>query len=296
MVLEEHTVENTNGKSPTSTTNSFTDLTLPESINPDFSSSSHPSLRAFRIGTQHTSCRTFISKPALNRRTRRHLARIVTSSSLKTVSAADTKPSKAILKLKRLMDRPPGCSFLGSKATEVEVSINGLIDSIHLIFDSGSDITLISEKAYNALQTKAKIRQGQKINLVQVTGKTTISGYVPLNLYFKTAEGPIELRIEAYVVRGMSTPLILGNDFADQYALSLVRRETQTFLQFGSSGREEKSRFSTLWVLLSSTMKAMRSKYPITPDPSRIPHSNSVAYELNELDDGCLLTSIQVTF
>ena len=136
------------------------------------------------------------------------------------------------------MDRPPGCSFLGSKATEVEVSVNDFAHPIRLIFDSGSDITLISEKTYDSLRSKTKIQQGQKINLIQVTGKTTISGYVPLSLYFKTAEGPVKLRIEAYVVRGMSTPLILGNDFADQYALSLIRRDTQTFLQFGNSGRE----------------------------------------------------------
>ena len=163
---------------------------------------------------------------------------MVISSSLRATAASNSDPSSAILKLPKLMDRPPGCSFLGSKATEVEVHINNFASTVCLIFDSGSDITLISEKTYDSLRSKNKIRQGQKINLIQVTGKTTISGYVPLSLYFKTSEGSVELRVEAYVVQGMSTPLILGNDFADQYALSLICRDTQTFLQFGSSGRE----------------------------------------------------------
>ena len=60
-----------------------------------------------------------------------------------------------------LMDRPPGCSFLGSKAKEVEVSINRLDDPLQLIFDSGSDITLISQLAYDSLRSKRRICQGQ---------------------------------------------------------------------------------------------------------------------------------------
>ena len=35
----------------------------------------------------------------------------------------------------------------------------------------------------------------------------------------------------------MTTPLILGNDFADQYSLSVKRMEGRTFLEFGDSGR-----------------------------------------------------------
>ena len=55
-----------------------------------------------------------------------------------------------------------------------------------------------------------KIKKGQKINLVQVTGKASISGYVEPDLYFHTKEGPVKIKVEAYVVKGMTTPLILG--------------------------------------------------------------------------------------
>lgn len=43
--------------------------------------------------------------------------------------------------------------------------------------------------------------------------------------------------VKAYVVKGMNTPFLLGNDFADQYALSIVRKEDKTWLVLGSSRR-----------------------------------------------------------
>jgi len=106
-----------------------------------------------------------------------------------------------------------------------------------IIINSGSDITLISMNTLNALVEVPKIKKGQKINLVQVTGKASISGYVELDLYFRTKEGPVKIKVEAYVVKGMTTPLILGNDFADQYSLSVKRIEGKSFLEFGDSGR-----------------------------------------------------------
>src|SRR6202041_83790 len=78
----------------------------------------------------------------------------------------------------------------------------------------------------------------QKINLVQVTGKSSINGYVVTPLIFDTLEGPVEISIEAYIVRGMSVPLILENDFASQYRLSLTREEKGTFVILGNSGRK----------------------------------------------------------
>ena len=45
------------------------------------------------------------------------------------------------------------------------------------------------------------------------------------------------MNVEAYIVKGMNTPMLLGNDFADQYSLSIIRREDETHLVLGSSGR-----------------------------------------------------------
>ena len=111
---------------------------------------------------------------------------------------------------------------------------------IPIIMDSGSDITLISQKALEQMRKPPKIKTGQRIKLVQVTGNTMITGYVILNVYFESDEGPVLIKVEAYVVKGMSTPFILGNDFADQYSISLLRKDGESTLLFGKSGRSRR--------------------------------------------------------
>ncbi|KAJ7606274.1 hypothetical protein DFH06DRAFT_1348161 [Mycena polygramma] len=124
--------------------------------------------------------------------------------------------------------------------------VNGLnVDPMKVIIDSGSDITLISLKALERLLNPPKIKAGQDIKLVQVTGKSSISGYVTLDLFFHTPDGPVKLTVEAYVVKGMSAPFILGNDFADQYSISVIRDDGEAYLEFGSSERRLKVNSST---------------------------------------------------
>ncbi|KAJ3717173.1 hypothetical protein C8R42DRAFT_744318 [Lentinula raphanica] len=136
------------------------------------------------------------------------------------------------------MARPSGCAFLGARATEALGYINNKEEEpVPVIFDSGSDITLISAKTLSKLAKPPRTRTGQKINLVQVTGQTQIERYTVLDLIFETETGPVKMNVEAYIVRGMSAPLILGNDFADQYSISTIRKEGKTHLEFGSTGR-----------------------------------------------------------
>jgi len=175
-------------------------------------------------------------KPPLNRRSRRRLAREIAKQSYYTHIGKADKP---LIELRKIMGRPPGCSFLGARATQTEAftgSLDG--DKLPVIVDSGSDITLISLATLQTLTSRPKIKTGQKINLIQVTGNSIISGYVIMDLYFVTAQGPVKITVEAYVVKGMTTPFILGNDFADQYSISIVRREGKSYLTFGDSGRE----------------------------------------------------------
>ena len=47
----------------------------------------------------------------------------------------------------------------------------------------------------------------------------------------------MKIKVEVYVVKGMATPLILGNDFADQYSLLVKWMEGRTFLELGDSGQ-----------------------------------------------------------
>ncbi len=120
--------------------------------------------------------------------------------------------------------------------TSVPAKINGT--DAEVIVDSSSDITLISSTLWNQIQPEPKLRTGHKGNLIQVTGKSTISGFVQLSLSFPTANRDVEMSVEAYVVKGMNTPFLLGSNFTDQYALSIIRREDQTWLVLRGSGRK----------------------------------------------------------
>ncbi|KAJ3743020.1 hypothetical protein DFH05DRAFT_1401285, partial [Lentinula detonsa] len=181
--------------------------------------------------------KTHMARPSLNRRTRRRLARAIQTQSYSYHAQSQTKV-KDLLELPKHLARPSGCSFLGARATEALGYINSKDNKpVPITFDTGSDITLISSTALQALTKPLRVRAGQKINLIQVTGQTQIEGYVPLDLIFETNGGPVKMSVEAYVVKGMSAPFILGNDFADQYAISTIRKEGRTHLQFGDSDR-----------------------------------------------------------
>lgn len=136
------------------------------------------------------------------------------------------------------MSRPAGHAFLGSKATTTTAKLgNDKSYECRVIIDSGSDITLVSHGTLPFIEPKPKIGTGQRVHLVQVTGKSTISGYVEIPVSFDTNDGPVSMNVEAYVVKGMNTPFLIGNDFAELYALSTIRKDTDTFLLFGDTGR-----------------------------------------------------------
>jgi hypothetical protein len=181
------------------------------------------------------STRSFSVTKSLTRKIRKKLANeIIKSNSL----CMDLPTEGSSITLKRRQARPPGCTFLGAKAIVAPVCLTQEnCNPTELVIDSGSDITLMSENHLKNMKNAPKIKTGQKINLVQLTGSATIAGFVNLPIIFSTPSGPVRMDVEAYVVKGMTTPLILGNDFADQYDLSLLRQDGQTKLLLGSSQR-----------------------------------------------------------
>ena len=104
---------------------------------------------------------------------------------------------------------------------------------------------MVSPEVIQLMHSPPKMHQGKQVRLSQVTAKTTISGYVELPLIFTTDQGPIQADIEAYIVKGMTTPLILGNNFADQYSLSIIRNNGESVLKFANTGRTMKLENST---------------------------------------------------
>lgn len=211
--------------------------------------------RAYRIETRYPGLRTgepdfldpYVKSPFQdnreepwrskysNRKSRRQFAKEV----LGTAQHVNAKEGEnSLLELTKIMARPPGCSFLGSRATEGEGFLQEFGENrTKIIFDTGSDITLISEKVWKRIKPTPKLRSGLRVNLVQVTGSATISGYVEIPIVFDTSEGPVKIVVEAYVVKGMTSDFILGNDFQDQYALSVLREEGETSILLGNTGR-----------------------------------------------------------
>ncbi|KDN35641.1 hypothetical protein RSAG8_11436, partial [Rhizoctonia solani AG-8 WAC10335] len=156
---------------------------------------------------------------------------------LASITTLNTKAGEEIT-LKRLMSRPPGTAFFGSKATIIKGWIQSLIGpKKRITFDSGSEITLINESLLKTLEPPPRVRIGQKLRLIQVTSNSSLSQYITVPLIFDTNEGLVKMTVEAYIVPDMNTPFILGTDFAAQYQLSLVRDEDGTRIIFGETGR-----------------------------------------------------------
>jgi hypothetical protein len=196
-------------------------------------------VRSFKVNTNiRTPSQPTTPKPPLNQCSHQRLARNIAVSSYFLQDNCQEAPSSGkLVELRKLMARPPGCTFLGSRATQTTATVGGVdLDPIKVIVNSGSDITLISQETLEGLLTKPKIRAGQKINLIQVTRTSSISGFATLDLFFKTGEGPVKMNVEAYIIKGMSTPFILGNDFSLQYSLSVLREDMTTRIQLGNSG------------------------------------------------------------
>jgi reverse transcriptase-like protein/integrase-like protein len=177
------------------------------------------------LGEQHARSMAVSSKPPL----------IYNSPYLSSCAAVT---SANLFALRPLMSRPAGTAFLGATASTVMCHL-GTIESPPrpVLIDTGSDITLISYSVCMSLKPRPKIKTGQKVRLLQVTGLSTISGFVQLTLYFDTIDGPVSMPIEAYVVKGMNSDFILGNDFGDQYQLSITRDEHGSKLILGESKR-----------------------------------------------------------
>jgi len=151
-----------------------------------------------------------------------------------------------LIVLPKIAERPPGCSFIGTSLTTALVKLGDIKGpSVKIIIDSGSDITLVSPEILQKMSSLPKTHQGKQVRLSQVTAKTTISGYVDLPLIFNTDQGPVQANVEAYLVKGMTTPLILGNDFADQYSLSIMQNNGQSTLKFAETGRTMRLENST---------------------------------------------------
>lgn len=148
------------------------------------------------------------------------------------------KSTKRVRILKARISRPgyasEGISVLSIRGRLIHTS-NPELD---LRLDSGADVTLVSEEYLDTLRMKPKILQGQKMELWQLTDKTCqMKGYAVLQVLVELDSGiTVEMEAEAYVVPGMTVPLLLGEDFQVCYELTVSRSASHgTQVHFGGT-------------------------------------------------------------
>ncbi|KAJ7079337.1 hypothetical protein C8R44DRAFT_550266, partial [Mycena epipterygia] len=96
---------------------------------------------------------------------------------------------------------------------------------MELRLDTCADITLISEDLYKSLSHCPPIKQGMKMRLCELTsGEAQVQGYVTLTITVLSEEGDLlQTEAEAYIVPGMSVPILLGEDYQLTYELGISR-------------------------------------------------------------------------
>ncbi|KZV59930.1 hypothetical protein PENSPDRAFT_594694, partial [Peniophora sp. CONT] len=106
---------------------------------------------------------------------------------------------------------------------------------VDLRLDSCANLSLMSEALYDSLGAGAPpIQRGMRLQLVQLTSSDVkILGFVTLPVFARTTKGEVlEFSLEAYVVRNMTAPLLLGEDFQRLYNVCVERRQGQATLSF----------------------------------------------------------------
>ena len=76
------------------------------------------------------------------------------------------------------------------------------------------------------------------MKLYHLTGGAKVLGYIKTKIYTTAQDKSIvSFKLEAYVVRNMNVPILLGEDFQTTYKLSITRQATgQCKVLVGKSG------------------------------------------------------------
>jgi hypothetical protein len=125
-------------------------------------------------------------------------------------------------------ERPPGHAVQGIEAFKLSCHVNSLKEpAVIVVGDSSAAPTLISQHFLESLKAlKPRPRVGQKLKLIQLTGRAGCSEYIRLNLYFHSQLGPVCLKgVEVYVIKGMEANMIIGKDTQLAWQLHTIQTE-----------------------------------------------------------------------
>jgi len=157
-------------------------------------------------------------------------------------------PPKEIkpVRMKKKRFYPVGESSVGISVLSVKGRVgNQNNDITDLRLDSCTDVTLISAEYYNSLRSAPSIQQGIRMKLWQLTDKdSTLKGFVRIPIFMTTEDGvTLKSEVEAYVVPGMTVPILLGEDYQLTYEIGVTRNvEEGPRVQFGKSDYEVSAR------------------------------------------------------
>jgi hypothetical protein len=132
---------------------------------------------------------------------------------------------REIVKAHLARSMPPGLNSLGIRALHLRVHVGGPdATPIRGRLDSGADLTLMSEDYFNSIPGLPKPREGLRMQLYVLTRQAKVLGYTRFTMYVLSATGVlVSFEVEAYVVRNMRVPLLLGEDFQISYELGVTR-------------------------------------------------------------------------
>ena len=121
---------------------------------------------------------------------------------------------------------PTGESSVGVSVLSVKGRVGSQNNDVtDLRLDSCADMTLISADYYDSLKSAPPVQQGMRMRLWQLTDKDlTLKGFVRIPIFMTTDDGvTLELEAEAYVVPGMTVPILLGEDYQLTYEIAITR-------------------------------------------------------------------------
>lgn len=166
---------------------------------------------------------------------------------------------------------PAGELLVGVSVLSVKGRVGNLNNAAtDLRLDSCADVTLISAEYYDSLMSAPSIQQGMHMKLWQLTDKdSTLKGFVWIPIFMTTDDGiTLESEAEAYVVPGMTVPILLGEDYQLTYEVGVMCNvEEGPRIHFRKSDFEISARqveqtkdFERLRQSACSTGKFIRSK------------------------------------
>ncbi|KAF8164338.1 hypothetical protein BJ912DRAFT_1068412 [Pholiota molesta] len=140
-------------------------------------------------------------------------------------TSATKDGSPLVIPAKKSRALPEGLGSLGTQALRIKVRVASLHNpTTEARLDSGADITLISEDFYNSLTDVPELKEGLRMKLYHLTGHAKVLGYTRTTLFAPATDNTIvSFEMEAYVVRGMRVPILIGEDFQTTYEIGLTR-------------------------------------------------------------------------